>query len=290
MIAGAVGAARAAAVAIIVAGLNHTGHFDAEENDRNDLKLPFKQDELIRSVVAANPRTIVVLVSGGALEMDAWLDRVPAVLQAWYSGMEGGNALAGIMFGDVNPSGKLPCTFPKHLADSPAHALGAYPGKDGTEHYAEGLLVGYRWFDTKEIEPLFPFGHGLSYTRFAYSGLRIVRDAAPAGDPAFSVEFTVANIGARAGAETAQLYVRELQPSVVRPFKELKGFQKVLLQPGEKRTLSIPLKSGALSHYDPGLGAWVAEKGDYLVMVGSSSRDIRLQTAVHLDRTTVEGD
>jgi len=302
LIASAVRAAGTADVAIVVAGLNlaravdlaavtgpnRNALFDAEEADRKDLKLPFGQDELIRSVVAANPRTIVVLVSAGAVEMGSWLDRVPAVLLAWYAGMEGGNALASILFGDANPSGKLPCTFPKKLSDSPAHALAAYPGNDGIETYAEGLLVGYRWFDTKEVEPLFPFGYGLSYTSFAYSDLRIAPDIAAAAGPAFSVEFTVANSGACPGAETAQLYVRALRPSMPRPFKELKGFQKVFLQPGEKRTVSIPLKAEAFSFYDPARGAWVAEAGDYVIMVGSSSRDIRLESPVHLDRTTVE--
>jgi len=302
LIAHAVRAARSADVAIVVAGLNraraidlkdvtgpnHSLHFDAEEADRADLKLPFRQDDLIRQVVAANPRTIVVLVSGGAVEMDPWLDRVPAVLQAWYGGMEGGNALASILFGDVNPSGKLPCTFPRKLSDSPAHALGAYPGRNGTETYAEGLLVGYRWFDTRGVAPLFPFGFGLSYTRFAYSDLRIVAAGAPGEPPAYSAEFSVANVGERAGAETAQLYVRELRPRVMRPFQELKGFQKLFLQAGEKRRVSIPLRSRAFSFYDPGRGRWVAEAGDYVIMAGGSSRDIRLQGTLHLDHTTVE--
>src|SRR5581483_563132 len=162
----AMAAARAADVVIFIGGLNHDLGFDCESRDKKDLKLPYGQDELLSKIVAANPRTIVVLIGGSPVEMGSWLERVPAVLLAWYPGMEGGNALAGVLFGDVNPSGKLPCTFPRRLEDSPAHALNAYPGTNGVVRYEEGLLVGYRWFDTKKIEPLFAFGHGLSYTRF----------------------------------------------------------------------------------------------------------------------------
>jgi beta-glucosidase len=204
--------------------------------------------------------------------------------------MEGGNALAGILFGDVNPSGKLPCTFPVRLSDSPAHALGAFPGKDGTERYAEGLLVGYRWYDTRQVAPLFAFGHGLSYTQFGYSGLRIEREGAASGPPAWRVRFDLTNIGDRAGAETAQVYVRELRPGVFRPFKELKGFAKAFLRPGEKRTLSVPLEPDAFAFYNPGLGAWMAEKGEFEVMVGSSSRDIRLQGPVRIEKSAVLAD
>ena len=166
-------AAKTADVVLFIGGLNHDRYFDTEGSDRRDMKLPYGQDELIQRVVEANPRTIVVLVGGSPMEMGPWLERVPAVLLAWYGGMECGNALARILFGDVNPSGKLPCTFPKRLADSPAHALNAYPGTNGVVRYEEGLLVGYRWFDTKNIEPLFPFGYGLSYTRFEYSNLKL---------------------------------------------------------------------------------------------------------------------
>ncbi|MGH7981207.1 MAG: glycoside hydrolase family 3 C-terminal domain-containing protein, partial [Limisphaerales bacterium] len=162
----AVAAAKAADVVIYVGGLRHQ-HYDSEGTDHPDYQLPFGQDELIQKIAAANPRTIVVLL-GTPAEMDAWVGRVPAVLQAWYMGMEGGNALAAILFGDVNPSGKLPCTIARRLDDSPAHALGAYPGENGVEVYKEGLLVGYRWFDTKKIKPQFPFGFGLSYTTFKY--------------------------------------------------------------------------------------------------------------------------
>jgi beta-glucosidase len=275
----AVAAAEAADAVIFVGGLNHDKYFDTEGSDRVDLKLPSGQDELIRRVVAANPRTVVVLVAGSPVEMGGWLERVPAVLQAWYSGMEGGNALARILFGEVNPSGKLPCTFPKALADSPAHALGAYPGKDGVVHYAEGLLVGYRWFDTKGIEPLFPFGHGLSYSQFKYSALQLVPD--PAKDAVLSVKFELTNTSTRAGAEVVQVYVHQAHPTLPRPEKELKGFKKVYLEPGESQLVTVPLNRGAFSFFDPARG-WIAEADAFTIQVGSSSRDIRLREVYRL--------
>ena len=195
--------------------------------------------------------------------------------------MEGGNALAAMLFGDVNPSGKLSCTFPKRLEDSPAHALGNYPGKDGTVHYEEGLLVGYRWFDAKKIEPLFPFGFGLSYTRFEYSDLHLKPSAAGV----VTAEFTVSNVGSRDGAEVAQLYVQEVKPRLARPLKELKGFNKVFLKAGEKRTVTIPLDDRSFAFYDPERKGWVAEAGDFKILVGGSSRDIELQQDFRLART-----
>jgi beta-glucosidase len=281
----AVRAAGLADVAVVVGGLNHDKFLDAESADRKDLKLPYGQDELIRRVVAANPRTVVVLFGGGPVEMGPWLSRVPAVVQAWYPGMEGGNALARVLFGDVNPSGKLPCTFPKRLEDSPAHALGAYPGENLTVRYEEGLLVGYRWFDAKKLEPLFPFGHGLSYTSFRYSGLRLVEGAGGDKDPALAVEFEVTNTGARAGAEVAQIYVSDESASLPRPPKELKGFRKVFLKPGERQTVTVTLDQSAFAFYDPSQSRWVAEKGDFKIMVGSSSRDIRLEGNFRLSQT-----
>ena len=282
----AVAAARAADVAIVIGGLIHQKPFDCEGADRSDLKLPFGQDELIRRVVAANPRTIVVLVSGSPVEMDAtWLAQVPAVVEAWYGGTAAGNALARVLFGDVNPSGKLPCTFPKQLVDSPAHALGAYPGRDGVVRYEEGLLVGYRWFDTKQIEPLFPFGHGLSYTRFEYSALKIVPGTGAEG-PVATVEFEIANTGAREGAEVAQVYVHDVAASLPRPVQELKAFRKVSLQPGEKQTVSIPLGREAFAFYDPARSGWVAEAGEFTIHVGGSSRDARLTGGFRLATTS----
>jgi beta-glucosidase len=285
LVADAVTAAKSADVVIYVGGLNHHGGYDTEGADRKDIKLPGGQDELIQKVVQANPRTVVVLMGGGAVEMDAWLSQVPTVLYAWYPGLEGGNALAHVLFGDVNPSGKLPCTFPKQLADSPAHALHAYPGTDGTVVYKEGLLVGYRWFDTKKIKPLFPFGYGLSYTTFKYSNLNLVSGPGALGAPV-TVEFELANTGSRAGAEVAQVYVQEVHPGLSRPLKELKGFKKVFLQPGEKQNASVILDWNAFAHYDPDKKGWVADKGAYKILVASSSRDIRLSGTFKLAETT----
>jgi beta-glucosidase len=281
----AVAAAKAADVVIYVGGINHDVGYDSEGGDKTGLEMPFGQVELIHKVVQANPRTAVVLVGGSPMEMNAWLGRVPAVLLSWYSGMEGGNAIARVLFGDVNPSGKLPATFPEQLADSPAHTSGAkgFPGENGTTIYSEGVLVGYRWFDTKNIEPLFPFGHGLSYTTFKYANQKVVRGTDPNG-PIATVEFEITNTGKRAGAEVAQVYVQDVQSSVARPLKELKGFQKVLLQPGETRTVSVALDRGAFAFYDDKQGAWVAEAGAFEVLVGASVRDIRQTSTFTLEQ------
>lgn len=219
------------------------------------------------------------------MEMDAWLGQVPAVLLSWYSGMEGGNAIARVVFGDVNPSGKLPATFPKRLADSPAHTGGvkSFPGENGTTTYSEGVFVGYRWFDTKNIEPLFAFGHGLSYTTFKYSNFNVVRSG-DANNPTATVEFEITNTGKRAGAEVVQLYVQDVKASVARPAKELKGFQKVMLQPGETKTVSVSLDRSAFAFFDEKRGAWVAEAGEFKVLVGASGRDIRLTGGFSLDQ------
>jgi len=273
----AVAAAKSADAVIYIGGLNHDKGFDCEGADRKDMKLPYGQDELIQKVVAANPRTVVVL-EGTMVEMDSWLDQIPALLQAWYPGMEGGNALAKVLFGDVNPSGKLPATFPKKLSDSPAHALGNFPGTNGTVTYVEGLLVGYRWFDTKNIEPQFPFGFGLSYTTFKYSGLKLI----PGTNEIVTAQFEIENTGKVAGAEVAQLYVHQKNPALMRPEKELKGFKKVFLKPGENQTFSIPLKKSAFEYYDDGKKSWVAQNDTFEILIGSSSRDIRLRDAFKL--------
>jgi beta-glucosidase len=249
------------------------------------MKLPFGQDELIRRVMQANPHTVVVLVSGSPVEMGQWIDQAPAVVEAWYGGMEGGNALARVLFGDVNPSGKLPCTFPKRLEDSPAAAMHAYPGVNKQVHYVEGLMVGYRYYDTKNVEPLFPFGHGLSYTQFEYSNAKVT----PGADHTIAtVECEVKNTGARDGAEVVQLYVHQENPALPRPDKELKGFRKIMLKAGETKTVQIPLDRSAFAYYDPSKPGWVAEKGNYTFLLGSSSRDIRAKSNFSLDQTTVE--
>lgn len=282
----AIAAAKAADVVIYVGGINHDIGYDSEGGDKKGLEIPYGQVELIQKIAKANPRMAVVLVGGSPMEMDAWLEQVPSVMLSWYSGMEGGNAIARVLFGDVNPSGKLPATFPKRLADSPAHTAGAkgFPGENGTVVYSEGVLVGYRWFDTKNIEPLFPFGYGLSYTTFEYSNLKFVRGT-DANGPIVTVQFEIKNTGSRAGAEVAQVYVHDAKASVARPTKELKGFRKVALKPGESQTVSIPLDRGAFAFFDQDQGRWVAESGEFQLLVGSSSRDIRLKESFTLEQT-----
>jgi beta-glucosidase len=286
----AVEAAKSADVVVYVGGLNRSFGFDSEGGDRTSLKLPGGQDELLAKIVQANPKTVVVLIGGGAVEMDeSWLSPAPALLYAWYPGMEGGNAIAKVLFGDVNPSGKLPCTFPKRLADTPAAALGAYPGENGVVQYKEGLLVGYRWYDAKDIEPMFPFGYGLSYTHFAYSNLNLIENSGPTRLP-LTVEFEIANTGDRAGAEAAEIYVAPLNPGVFRPVKELKGFAKVFLQPGEKQKVSVTLNQDAFAYYDVGTRCWVADKGVYKILVGRSSRDFPLAGNFQLTETIFRPD
>lgn len=257
-------------LAVVFAGL--TWEWESEGADRPDMELRGDQVELIERVAAANPNTVVVLNTGSPITMD-WLDRVPAVVQAWYGGQEAGNAIADVLFGDVNPAGRLPTTFPRRLQDNPAYLN--YPGENGEVVYGEGLFVGYRYYDKKEIEPLFPFGHGLSYTSFAYRNLTL--DAATYGPgDGIRVAVEVENTGTRAGQEVVQLYVRDVECSLMRPEKELKAFAKVALEPGETRTLTFTLAPDALSFYDPASRRWVAEPGEFHVLVGSSSWDIHL--------------
>ena len=257
-------------VAIVFAGLTH--EWESEGFDRPDMELPGEQVKLIEQVAAANPNTIVVINAGSPLSMN-WLDKVAAVAWAWYPGQEGGNAIADVLFGDVNPSGKLPTTFPKRLQDNPAYIN--YPGENGKVYYGEGLFVGYRYYDKKDIAPLFPFGFGLSYTTFAYRNLTLSATEFGAGD-AIRIGADVQNTGKRAGKEIVQVYLRDVQSRLVRPEKELKAFAKVALEPGETKTVTFTLDDAALSYYDPAVKRWVAEAGEFEVLVGSSSRDIRL--------------
>ena len=286
---------------ILVVGLKHKRFYDSENFDRLILELPSEQIKLINETTKKNPNTIVVLINGSPVAMDEWLENVPAVLEAWFPGMEGGNAIADIIFGDVNPSGKLPVTFPNKLKDSPAHkSYKTYPGiktwddlKEGDMeiknkqirikygrgdkvYYDEGVFVGYRHFDTNNIEPLFPFGHGLSYTTFKYDNLKISKNSV-SGDENFTVSIDISNSGNRAGAEVAQLYVQDVDCSVERPLKELKGFNKVKLEPGAKETVIFELGKKDLSFYDEKSSSWIAEKGQFNILIGSSSRDIRVE-------------
>lgn len=266
-------AVTAADAVIFVGGLNH--QYDVEGGDRHDMDLHDGQNELIAKLAAWHPRLAVVLVGGSPVAMP-WADQVPAIVQMWYAGMEGGHALADILCGDVNPSGKLPMTFPRTLADSPGHALGDYQADYCL--YKEGIFVGYRWFDAQSIEPLFSFGHGLSYTRFAYSGLSL--EARPG--ECWQVRFQLANGGPVAGAEVAQLYLRDDECSVPRPPQELKAFAKVFLAPGESREVAFELTSQDLCFYSNAARDWVAEPGRFTVLIGSSSRDLRLQGSFQL--------
>jgi beta-glucosidase len=270
--------ARAAScdAAVVIVGLN--ADWETEGRDRLDMELPGRQAELVERVAAANPRTVVVVNAGAPVRMD-WIDRVPAALQLWYPGQECGNALADLLFGDVNPSGKLPQTFPKRLEDTPAYRY--YPGANGKVVYGEGVFVGYRHYDARAIEPRFPFGHGLSYTLFEYADLRVSPLETGPGDP-IEVAVDVTNAGARAGQEIVQLYVRDVEASVPRPDRELRGFAKLELQPGERRTLRFGLEPRALSFYAPEREQWVAEPGEFEVLVGSSSRDIRARASFAL--------
>jgi len=266
-------------VAIVFAGLTH--EWESEGFDRPDMELPGDQVKLIERVAEANPNTIVVINAGSPLSMN-WLDKVAAVVWAWYPGQEGGHAIADVLFGDVNPSGRLPTTFPKRLQDNPAYIN--YPGENGQVYYGEGLFVGYRYYDKKDIAPLFPFGYGLSYTTFEYPHL--VLDTS--GD-VIRVSVEVQNTGGRAGKETVQVYVHDVQSRLVRPEKELKAFAQVVLEPGETKTVRLALDEESLSYYDPRVKGWVAEAGEFDVLVGASSRDIRLTARFNYKGKAVQG-
>lgn len=263
--------AATADVVVLVAGLGN--EWESEGFDRADMSLPGAQSELIARVTEANPRTVVVLNSGAPVDMP-WLDGVPALLQMWYPGQEAGNALADVLFGDADPGGRLPTTFPRRLQDNPAYVN--YPGENGQVRYGEGLFVGYRYYDHKAIEPLFPFGHGLSYTAFVYHMLAIEQESFGPGDE-IQVRVTLENVGRRIGQEVIQLYLRDVQATLLRPYKELKQFAKVTLQPGETLTVTLALSRDDLAYYDPVLRRWVAEAGEFEVLVGRSSADIRLR-------------
>ena len=260
---------------ILFVGLNHEEYMDAEDTDKKSFKLPVNQVELINKTVKENPKTIVVLISGSPVSMVEWIDKIPTVIQAWYAGMEGGRAIADIIFGDVNPSGKLPITFPKKLSDSPAHKSKlTYPG-DEKVYYDEGIFVGYRHFDTKNIEPLFPFGYGLSYTKFTYENLKLNRQKLMK-DEFLDISIDLTNSGLVQGSEVVQLYISDPISSVERPSKELKGFRKVKLEPSEKKPVKFQIKPEDLAFFDEESCDWKIESGKFKVLIGSSSRDIHL--------------
>ncbi|MFT4170559.1 MAG: glycoside hydrolase family 3 C-terminal domain-containing protein [Dysgonomonas sp.] len=273
LIADAVNQAKSADVVIFIGGLNKSDNQDSEGHDRKSLGLPYDQDKLISELVKANKNLVVVNVSGNAVAMP-WVKEVPSIVQTWYNGTESGTALASILLGDVNPSGKLPFTFPVKLDDVGAHKLDAYPGVNKEADYKEGIFVGYRWVDKEKIKSLFSFGYGLSYTTFEYGKVtadkkEVTRD----GKISFTVK--VKNTGARDGAEIVQLYISDLKSSLLRPLKELKGFEKVYLKAGEEKEVTMSIDKSALSFFDAAKHEWVAENGDFEALIGASSSDIK---------------
>lgn len=275
----AVEVARASDVALLVCGLNHD--YDTESFDRLNMDIPYGQVELIQEVVKANPRTIVVMVAGSPLNMAAVDICSPAIVWAWFNGMEGGNALVDVLSGKVNPSGKMPFTTPVSLDQSPAHALGNFPGRDLKVNYEEDILVGYRWFDTKGLPVVYPFGYGLSYTTFGYSDLNTDKKAYNQEDT-IQATFTLTNTGNREGAEVAQLYVSDPVCSVMRPVKELKGFKKVFLKPGESQQITLDIPVSSLAFYSEAQSQFVVEPGEFILQLGASASDIKQKISIEV--------
>lgn len=275
----AVEVARTSDVALLVCGLNHD--YDTESFDRLNMDIPYGQVELIQEVVKANPRTIVVMIAGSPLNMAAVDICSPAIVWAWFNGMEGGNALVDVLSGKVNPSGKMPFTTPVSLDQSPAHALGNFPGRDLKVNYEEDILVGYRWFDTKGLPVVYPFGYGLSYTTFNYSNLNTDKKTYDQADT-IQATFTLTNTGDREGAEVAQLYVSDPVCSVMRPVKELKGFKKVFLKPGESRRITLDIPVSSLAFYSEAQSQFVVEPGEFILQLGTSASDIKQRISVEV--------
>ena len=286
LIADAVAQAKDADYVIYVGGLNKSNHQDCENTDRRGLGLPYGQDAVIEALAAATDRLIVVNISGNAVAMP-WIDEVPAVLQAWYIGSEAGHSIADVLSGDVNPSGKLPFTFPARLEDVPAHIFGDYTGVASSDtvdiEYKDGMNVGYRWTDRqKKTRPLFAFGHGLSYTEFEY-GEPYLDSSVMTADGTVTVSVEVTNTGGRAGQEVVQMYIGDRKSSLPRPLKELKGFCKVSLAPGESKVVSFVIDREALSFFDPDRHEWVAEPGRFDVYLASASDDVRGKVSFELE-------
>ena len=283
LIAEAVEKAKKADYVIVFGGLNKSDYQDCEGHDRKDYALPYAQNKLVEALAQVNSRLVFVNISGNAVAMP-WIKKVPAVIQGWFIGSEAGNALASILVGDANPSGKLPFSWMQSLDHYGAHALGAYPGtwrsdeKIIDEEYKEDIFVGYRWADRHKLTPLFPFGHGLSYTTFEYA--RKSRIEKSADDTSlFTLHTSIKNTGSREGAETVQLYIRDVKSSLQRPVKELKGFQKLTLAPGEQRDITFTIDKSMLSYYDDSKGEWVMEPGRFEALIGASAGDIKSKVA-----------
>jgi beta-glucosidase len=276
----AVGLAQSADAALLYIAL--PTYKESEGYDRTDLDLTTQQVALIQAVAKAQPKTVVVLNNGAPVAMSAWIDAVPAVLEGWMMGQAGGGALADVLFGQVNPSGKLAETFPLKLSYTPAHLN--WPGGAGKVQYGEGLFIGYRYYDAKEMPVLFPFGHGLSYTTFAYSNPQVSAKTFRDVD-GLTVTVDVTNTGHMAGKEIVQVYVHDRASGLVRPEKELKGFAKVALQPGETKSAAIKLDFRAFAYYHPEYKQWITEGGDFDILIASSAADIRHTLAVTLEST-----
>ncbi|WP_372744117.1 glycoside hydrolase family 3 C-terminal domain-containing protein [Lutibacter sp.] len=274
----AINAAKNSDIAIIFAGSNRD--YETEASDRQDLSLPFGQDELIQKVMAVNPNTIVVFIAGAPFDIGSVKDKASTIVWSWFNGSEGGNALADVILGKINPSGKLPWTMPKNINDSPAHATKSFPGNKTVE-YKEEFLVGYRWFDTQNLEPLYPFGFGLSYTNFEFSDLKTNKATYTEKDT-IQISFNIKNSGKIDGKEVAQLYVSKPNSIVKRAAQELKGFQKILVKSGtsEKVTLQIPAKE--LAYFNVIKNNWIVEKGTYQLKIGNSSRDIKKEISIKI--------
>lgn len=269
----------AASADAVVVAVGFDPESESEGSDRT-FRLPPGQDELIQRIAAVNKNTLVVITSGGSVDMNAWLDRIPALLEAWYPGQEGGTALAQIIFGDVSPSGRLPVSFERNWNDNPTHDS-YYPEAGGTRViYKEGVFVGYRGYEHDGIKPLFPFGYGLSYTTFRYRNLSVRPSSVGGSDQRYAVSFDVTNTGKREGADVAEVYVGESHPKVPRPLKELKGFARVNLHPGETQHLTVSLDSRAFSYYDVSSHQWRADPDEFTISVGDSVEQIELRGAV----------
>ena len=273
LIAEAVEVAKDADLVIFVGGLNKDGNQDCEGTDRKGLELPYNQDAVVEALAQANGNLVVALVSGNAVAMP-WVEKVPAIMQTWYLGSEAGNSFADVVFGDVNPSGKLPFTFPVQLEDSPAHYAGKSFPNPGKTTYDEGIFVGYRWFENKDIQPLFAFGHGLSYTTFQYGDVKISKNSMSKGG-SVTVSVDVKNTGSRDGAEVVQLYITDVESTLERPVKELKDFEKISLKAGETKTVKFTVTEEALKYFDDNAHQWVAEAGEFIAHVGAASDDIK---------------
>ena len=284
----AVEKAKGADYVIVFGGLNKSNYQDCEGHDRKQYGLPYAQDRLIESLAAVNKNIVYVNISGNAVAMP-WIEQVPAIVQGWFIGSEAGEAIASVLAGDVSPSGKLPFTWYRQLTDCGAHALDTYPGTWRAnkeiidEEYKEDIFVGYRWTDRKKIKPLFPFGHGLSYTRFQV-GKATASDKEINPDGSLTITVPVKNIGSCAGAETVQLYIRDVKSSVERPVKELKCFEKVFLQPGEEQQVTMTIDTDALAFYDETTHGWKAEAGDFEALIGTSCEAIATKIKFRLKK------